>query len=173
MFTALGQEFSVVWNTLHPPQPVPASTPSLSQDPALGWPRRCHRHPQGWGQGHATCMHATGRGWLLASGDSGGRGHGSGVNLTHTPRHWAPPLRNCSNRPHCLLIAIATAAHELLGAGGGEACWAGRRAARGASGYRQAAQVQPHLAGKVLTPCPLRAAQCPMLSLGHGCPPWA
>lgn len=95
------------------------------------------------------------------------------VSTSPTPHHWAPPLRNCSNRPHCLLIAIATAAHELLGAGGGEACWAGRRAARGASGYRQAAQVQPHLASKVLTPCPLRAAQCPMLSLGHGCPPWA
>lgn len=70
------------------------------------------------------------------------------------PCHWAPPPRNCSNRPHCLLIAIATAAHELLG-GGGEACWAGRRAARGASGYRQAAQVQPHLASKVVTPHPL------------------
>lgn len=111
---------------------------------------------------------------LCASGHSRGRGH-------RLPAPPPPALPRGTSRGELQQQAslpphrYSNAAHGLLG-GGGEACL--RAVARGASGYRQAAPVQPHLGippgglqgGR--TPLP-ETMPAPMLSLGPGCPPQA
>lgn len=86
---------------------------------------------RGLGQAHATRTHRART--AACKWRCGRQGSAPQCQLhPHRPYHRAPPPRNCSNGPRCRLIAIATAMHELPGE---EACLAGGREARGASGY--------------------------------------
>lgn len=135
VFTVRGQQGSVVCNTpLCPcstPAPARASLHPLPEpESSAGLAQEVSRAPRGLGTGachtHACQCH---RARVAACKEQPGR-PGSRPwcqPRPHPPCHWAPPPRNCSNRPHCLLIAIATAAHELLGGGERPAGQAGGR----------------------------------------------
>lgn len=92
--------------SLHP-HPEPGSSPGPAKEASWTGRGACHTHAA--------------RGWLCASGMREARVMAAG------PAPAAPALppgtstSNCSNRPRCLLIAIATAAHVLLG--GGRPAW--------------------------------------------------
>lgn len=96
-----------------PPQPVSASTHSLSQDRARGSSRHC---------GH---QQAPGRGWLLDWGNVRGRGHSTGRQPCPHPACYG--RCNCSNRPSCLPhcysngLARATGRRRRVLAGGWQA----------------------------------------------------
>lgn len=126
--------------SLHP-HPEPGSSPGPAKEASWTGRGACHTHAA--------------RGWLCASGMREARVMAAG------PAPAAPALppgtstSNCSNRPRCLLIAIATAAHVLLG--GGRPAW--RAGGQKGIWLRQAVQVQPHLGAP---PSGLQGGQTPV-----------